>query len=174
MINPESLDLSTLPWLPLDERTAFPKQPAIYFAIDSQGNIQYIGRSVNPKIRWYSHHKYDELQAIGNIRIAYLFMDVDLLPSVESALIDWFDPPLNTVGKSNQNTDSKIFVNLKNLRQANSLSQCELSELTNIPIQSIQKIEQNRAKVIQLNVLDALCDALRCEVSDLLIRVANR
>lgn len=26
MINLESLDVSALPWLPLDERTAFPKQ----------------------------------------------------------------------------------------------------------------------------------------------------
>lgn len=100
-------------------------------------------------------------------------MDVDLLPSVESALIHWFDPPLNTVGKSNQNIHSRILINLKNLRQAKSFSQHELSQRANIPIQTIQKIEQNRAKVIQLDVLDSLCDALQCEVSDLLIRVSK-
>jgi hypothetical protein len=72
MINPESLDLSALPWLPLEAKSAFPKQSAIYFAIDSLGNIQYIGRSVNVKNRWvqlratgsslaYTNHQSDRL-----------------------------------------------------------------------------------------------------------------
>ena len=52
MINPQLIDISSLPWLPLDARSAFPKQPAIYFAIDSKNRIQYIGRSLNPKSRW--------------------------------------------------------------------------------------------------------------------------
>jgi hypothetical protein len=51
MIDPKSLNLSALPWLPLDARSAFPRNPAIYFAIDGQGTIQYIGRSINPKQR---------------------------------------------------------------------------------------------------------------------------
>jgi CopG-like RHH_1 or ribbon-helix-helix domain, RHH_5 len=29
------------------------------------------------------------------VRIAYLFSDVDLLPSIEAALIKWFQPSLN-------------------------------------------------------------------------------
>ncbi|MEA5578708.1 hypothetical protein [Anabaena sp. UHCC 0451] len=40
------------------------------------------------------------MESIGNIRIAYLFVDSpDLLPEIETALIEWFDPPLNVVGK---------------------------------------------------------------------------
>lgn len=81
MIDPENLDLAVLPWLPLEATSAFPKQSAIYFAIDSLGEIQYIGRSVNPKQRWACHHKFSDLQEIGNIRIAYLFIDADLLPN---------------------------------------------------------------------------------------------
>ena len=58
MIDPSELDLSALPWLPLGAKNAFPRDPAIYFAIDSLGEIRYIGRSVNPKQRWESHHRY--------------------------------------------------------------------------------------------------------------------
>ena len=100
MKNPTEINLASLPWLPLDAKTAFPKNPAIYFAIDSTDTIQYIGRSVNPRARWQNHHRYEELESIGNIRIAYLFVDLpDLLAEIETALIEWFDPPLNVVGK---------------------------------------------------------------------------
>ena len=95
MVNPQSLNLNSLPWLPLEEKTAFPRKSAIYFAIDSLGAVQYIGRSVNVRQRWGNHHKYDELANVGNIKIAYLFVDaVVLLPEIEAALIDWFDQPL--------------------------------------------------------------------------------
>jgi len=95
MIDPATIDLSALPWLPLDAKAAFPRQPCIYFAIDSQGVVQYVGRAVDPKQRWASHHRFNDISALGGVRIAYLFMDADLLPSVEAALIVWFEPPLN-------------------------------------------------------------------------------
>jgi hypothetical protein len=95
MIDPESLDLKLLPWLPLDAKSDFPTQSAIYFAIDSQGIIQYIGRAENPRQRWKNHHKIKKLIKIGSIRMSYLFLDADLLPEVEKALIAWFKPRLN-------------------------------------------------------------------------------
>ncbi|BAZ71315.1 XRE family transcriptional regulator (plasmid) [Fischerella sp. NIES-4106] len=101
MINPANIDLKALPWLPLDEKTAFPQKPAIYFAIDSLGNIQYIGRTKNVRSRWGNHHKYEQLSTIGNIKIAYLFVDLpELLPQIETALIEYFDPPLNAIKPS--------------------------------------------------------------------------
>lgn len=109
MINPKALDIKTLPWLPLEEKAAFPKKSAIYFAIDSQGTVQYIGRSANVRQRWGNHHKYDVLSEIGNIKIAYLFVDaVELLPKIEAALIEWFKPPLNNSLSSFTNTSEKI------------------------------------------------------------------
>lgn len=96
MINPSDLDLASLPWLPLEARSSFPRQPVIYFAIDSQGAIQYIGRSVDLRVRWTTHHRYEELAAIGGVRIAYLFVEASsLLPEIELALIEWFQPALN-------------------------------------------------------------------------------
>ena len=97
MFDPASVNVSALPWLPLDAKSAFPRQACIYFAIDSQGSVQYIGRTIDSQQRWRNHHRYGELDAIGDIRIAYLFMDADLLPSVEKALVKCFAPPLNRV-----------------------------------------------------------------------------
>ena len=62
MINPSTLDLKQLPYLPLEEKSALPKRSAIYFAIDSVGIVQYIGRTNNVYQRWVSHHRYSELK----------------------------------------------------------------------------------------------------------------
>lgn len=95
MINPDSLDLSELPAVSLTCRSSLPSMPCIYFAIDSLGAVQYIGKTVNAQQRWTQHHRYKQLKEIGGVRIAYLLIESDLLTKVESALIAWFKPPLN-------------------------------------------------------------------------------
>lgn len=92
MINPENIDILKLNHVSLEDRKALPETPCIYFAIDAQNEIQYIGMSVNPKRRWQNHHRFEQVQGC---RIAYLECDKDLLLSVETALINHFSPPLN-------------------------------------------------------------------------------
>lgn len=75
MINPSSLDLTALPSMCLSRRSELPEAPAIYFAIDSLDQIQYIGRSRNLRQRWLSHHRQFQLQAIEGVRIAWLQCD---------------------------------------------------------------------------------------------------
>jgi hypothetical protein len=67
MIEPSKIDLKSLPWLSLDSKSAFPRKPTIYFAMNSEGIVQYIGRLINPKARWTNHHKYEDLE-IRNVR----------------------------------------------------------------------------------------------------------
>lgn len=95
MLNFQSIDLLSLSSVSLDEKRKLPPISCIYFAIDENGNVQYIGRTTNLQQRWASHHKYSELSKIGNIRISYILMDEDLLDESERALIQWFHPPLN-------------------------------------------------------------------------------
>lgn len=96
MINPQSLNLSALPSLPLDRRSQLPEIPCIYFAVDSQGTVQYIGRTVNAKQRWLNHHRCDQLSSMDGVTIAYLEVsDESLLESIEEALIEYFQPRLN-------------------------------------------------------------------------------
>jgi putative transcriptional regulator len=51
------------------------------------------------------------------------------------------------------------------------MSQFELAQKAGMSPQNIQKMEQGRAKGIQLDTLDALCEALDCEIQELLVRV---
>ncbi|MEO0533287.1 MAG: GIY-YIG nuclease family protein [Cyanobacteria bacterium P01_A01_bin.123] len=73
-LDPSKINPSTLPSVALKDRQDLPEEPCIYFAIDSQGTVQYIGQSVNPKRRWNReyHHRYEQLSGLGSCRIAYL------------------------------------------------------------------------------------------------------
>lgn len=96
MITLESIDLTILPSVTLHDLDHLPTTPCIYFAIDSQRVVQYIGRSVNPKARWTLHHRQNEISNLSEVKIAWLEVsDSRLLFSIESALISWFKPPLN-------------------------------------------------------------------------------
>ncbi|MEH2458299.1 helix-turn-helix domain-containing protein [Nostoc sp.] len=96
MIDPATINPFALPSVPLEQRSQLPITPCIYFAIDSEGVVQYIGRSVNPAQRWTLHHKYSELNEMSGVRISYLHInDQSLLAQIESALIAWFKPLLN-------------------------------------------------------------------------------
>ncbi len=75
------IDIDSLPSLPVVARKELPPVAAVYLAIDSLGNIQYIGRSVNLQQRWTNHHREPQLQGA---RIAWLSVDSsDLLPEIE-------------------------------------------------------------------------------------------
>lgn len=95
MLDYASIQPESLPFVVIEAKANLPTEPCIYFAIDRFGVVQYIGKSVNPKRRWGNHHRYDELSEIGSIRIAYLYVDADLLNEVEAALIKQFKPQLN-------------------------------------------------------------------------------
>lgn len=96
MIDLTTVNTSSLPFVLLEDHRNLPDTPCVYFAIDADDAIQYIGMSINPARRWNSHHRRAELAEMGGVKIAYLSVDtVGLLPEIEKALIEWFDPPLN-------------------------------------------------------------------------------
>lgn len=72
--------------------------PGIYLAIDAAPEVKYVGRTKSLWRRWNvsRHHRYNQLLAKGDIRIAWIeISDSKLLPEIEKALINWFKPPLN-------------------------------------------------------------------------------
>ncbi|MEG4798777.1 hypothetical protein QUA69_27325 [Microcoleus sp. LAD1_D1] len=90
-----AIDPLSLPSLPLVDRVQLPVCPAVYFVLESD-RILYIGRSGNLKQRWVIHHRYSQLQRLNNVRIAWLeCSDASLLPEIEAALIEYFQPSLN-------------------------------------------------------------------------------
>ncbi len=96
MIDPQQIDPHQLPSIPLAERSQLPEISGIYFAIDNTKNIQYIGRSQNLNHRWTNHHRLKQLQAIKDVRVAYVEIDaVEYLSEIEQILIEKFEPLLN-------------------------------------------------------------------------------
>lgn len=96
MIDLTSLDLAALPSVALCDRAALPSVPCIYFCLGESGVIHHIGRSVNLQRRWLQHHRHAELETLVNVRIAWVEVsDLSLLATVETALINHFNPSLN-------------------------------------------------------------------------------
>ncbi len=79
MINLQTINLLLLPSVDLNERSQLPSQPCIYFAIDSQGIIQYIGRSVNPRLRWNAN-KFWQITGLPRATAFRLWRDRDIYP----------------------------------------------------------------------------------------------
>jgi putative transcriptional regulator len=177
VINPATIDPLALPSLPLCERSQLPTTPCIYFAVDAQGVVQYIGRAINLRTRWQAHGKGVELGAIAGIRIAYLQTDLNLLSEIEAALIAWFRPPLNNLIPRQPciiAEGTRIQIRLKQLRESRGLQQNELARRLEMSLANVQKIEYGKAKSIPLETLDKLCQILECEVGDLLVRVPDK
>lgn len=171
MLKPESLNLLSLPSLSLEQRSLLPTTPCIYFAIDSQGVVQYIGKSNNPGNRWQSHHKGIELALIGGIRIAYLESEVDLLPEIERALITYFCPPLNQVVHKKSPvkgvmrvTFSKDFPGLgeqiREYRLSSSKSITQLAAEAGISVPHWNRIENEKVQELPLATLRGIERAL--------------
>lgn len=63
-----------------------------------------------------------------------------------------------------------VFVRLKEIRNARGISQNELARKLEMSLANVQKIEYGKAKSIPLDTLDRLCEILKCEVGELLVR----
>jgi DNA-binding Xre family transcriptional regulator len=178
MIDPKSLNIAALPALPLTDRQSFPPVSCIYFAIDSQGEIQYIGRTVNMQQRWITHHRYPVLAGMEQIRIAYMPVEPDLLPSVEAALIDWFDPPLN--GARTERICKQLipgvrymFSRLPNLMVERNpkMTQRSLASELKISHTTINKLYNGQPLKARIDpeTVEIICNYFGCEVGDLLV-----
>ncbi len=66
-----TIDPAVLPSLPLDERSALPDTPAIYFVMAGD-TVIYVGQSVNLRQRWLAHHRLQQLNEHGGCRIAWM------------------------------------------------------------------------------------------------------
>jgi len=135
MINPSNIDISALPSVPLGNKSSLPQSSGIYFAIDSLGTVQYIGRTNNLNQRWTQHHRHYQLSEIDSVRIAYLTADTDLLPSIEAALIQWFNPVLNGSDIKASPSDKirvSTYLDLALKKQAEKLAKVQKRSFSNL------------------------------------------
>jgi transcriptional regulator with XRE-family HTH domain len=93
---PETIDIVSLPSVPLQDSIALPQSPAVYFVLNDANVVLYVGRTKSLASRWKAHHRIDDFLKVPHLRIAYLVItDTSLLVDIEKALIAYFAPPLN-------------------------------------------------------------------------------
>lgn len=93
-----SLDPLQLPSLPLSERKQLPTCTAIYFAIDSNNRVLYVGKAKDLAARWKNHHRFYKLEEIdkeSSVRLAWQAWNEEDLSAAEKSLITNFQPLLN-------------------------------------------------------------------------------
>lgn len=175
MINPQAINFDLLPWVPLDATAGFPAQPGIYFAIDAHGIVQYIGKSKDVRGRWKSHHRYEQLAAIGGIKIVYLFFDsVELLLEVEAALIQWFNPPLNVSRPSTSNFRTEevhsggLRNKIKHFLDIRGITCYRFMKDVGIAQGTAYALYDNPDQIPASNVLSKICDAYEVQPGELL------
>lgn len=94
------LDFAQLPFVLLPQRDRLPCCAAIYFAIDSNDRILYVGQATNLHSRWQGHHRLDQLLRIHKrtpVRLHWLDCRDRLgeLNALESFYIQRYHPLLN-------------------------------------------------------------------------------
>lgn len=95
-----NFNLSELPSVYLLEKDKLPNCASIYFVSDSQGQVLYVGRTVNLVKRWREHHRFNQLKRLNRknrISISWLTCsnDINTLSNLENEFIKLYKPPLN-------------------------------------------------------------------------------
>ncbi len=157
----EAIQVDTLPFVMLPDRDLLPKKPCIYIVSGKEGEILYVGRTINAAQRWKSHQKYKALKNLDGVKISYLEMDENLLISVERALIAWFKPPLNQ-------TDLEEAQGIAALRQRVNLTQAQLAAKVGVDVNTIRNWEKGKSGTDWFMKVARLCTVLNCSPRDLL------
>ncbi len=66
--------------------------------------------------------------------------------------------------------DTGIHCRLDELLEARGMTLTRLSELVGVSIDNLSVLKNDRARAIRFSTLTAICEALDCEVGDLLVR----
>ncbi|NJN13465.1 MAG: GIY-YIG nuclease family protein, partial [Richelia sp. RM1_1_1] len=95
-----NIKISGLPSVYLLEKDKLPSCAAIYFVSDSNGQIIYIGRTVNLVERWREHHRFNQLKRFNRktrVTISWISCsnDIKILSQLENEFINLYKPPLN-------------------------------------------------------------------------------
>ena len=69
---------------------------------------------------------------------------------------------------------SGIHCRLGELLAKRGMTLTRLSELVGVSVVNLSVLKNDRARAIRFSTLAAICDALKCEVGDLLVRGDNR
>ena len=96
----KNFNLDKLPLVKLLDKAKLPETAGIYFVIDSDNRLLYIGKAQNIYKRWLNHHRYEQLAKINKKISTYLKWyecenNEDILTKLEQYFIKLYQPELN-------------------------------------------------------------------------------
>lgn len=77
------------------------------------------------------------------------------------------------MASSNGDDGTGLHCRLDELLAERGMTLTRLSELANISIVNLSVLKNDRAKAVRFSTLRAVCEALNCEVGDLLVLTTN-
>lgn len=157
------IKVQTLPSMPLSKRREFPACPAIYLVVGEDQKVLYIGRTVNLRQRWKTHHKYSAFSGINGVRLAWLEVtDLYLLPPIEEGLIKHFKPPHNT-SRIAQEVHTRFKCNLNGLMVKKGVTLATLSKETGIHHTTLSALANNTSLGIDWDTFSTLYQYFNCQ-----------
>ena len=171
LLAPETIDFRVLPSLPLTQRSAFPDVRSIYFVLDANDVLLYIGRAVFLRQRWAQHHRLKKFLPMPDVRLAWLEVPhQESLVELERSYILYFNPLVNGFGPivSSQPTTSikpgSFGARIRHRREQLGMTQQELADAMQMRQTAISRLEHNGVPNPGADVLKRLARALRCSV----------
>ena len=71
------LNFCSLPFVSLAQKSQLPRCPAIYFVLNQNKKVLYVGKSINLLYRWRDHHRFNQLSEINkNNDISIYWLEV--------------------------------------------------------------------------------------------------
>ena len=112
-MNPETLDLSTLPALALESRKNMPRVSGVYFVRSASGKVLYIGRTTNLYQRWANHHRARQLKSLTGVTVVWLVIDDQaMLDAIEAACIAYYAPTMNGTVAREEGDDNMVLLRI--------------------------------------------------------------
>lgn len=91
-----------LPCWQIQKKTKFPAASGIYFIVDDENRLLYIGKTGNLKNRFVNHHRIEQFE---NTRV-FLFQTTEL--ESEDAFIESLNPKLNNSSCKSQRRGDRV------------------------------------------------------------------
>lgn len=104
IIKPETICVKALSSILLIEKVYLPKIKAIYFVLNGNKEIIYIGCTTNLRARFYKHHHEQEFLSINQCSIAWLALNESIYhEELEKMCILYFKPICNKISITEDN-----------------------------------------------------------------------
>ena len=96
MIDVTAIHITELPYVTPDALPTLPAISALYFVLNANNDVLYVGQSRNLRQRWYmGHGRIQQFREAAFQRIHWLPLDIEDLVFTESEAIAYFAPSIN-------------------------------------------------------------------------------